>query len=118
MSNASIYDRAEALQRLDSDETLLATVAQLFIDEHDNYCTGLERALAAGDAAALRREAHSAKSMLATFSYAAGQALAFELETQAAAGDLSSAATLTPRVIAAIHQLVAVLRDDFGGSGG
>ena len=56
--------------------------------------------------------------MLATFSYATGQALAFELETQAAAGDLTSAATLTPRVIAAIHQLVAVLRDDFGGSSG
>ena len=109
-----IYDRAEALQRLDGDEALLATVAQLFIDEHDNYCIGLESALAAADAAALRREAHSAKSMLATFSYEAGQALAFELETKAANGDLSGAPELTPRLIVAIRELVAALRHDFG----
>ena len=118
MSNGSIYDRTDALHRLDGDEELLATVAQLFIDEHGNYCVGLENALAAGDAAALRREAHSAKSMLATFSYAAGQALAFELETKAATGDLSTAPELASRVIAAIHELVAALRSDFGRSDG
>lgn len=109
MNAKELYNRAEAIERLGGDEALYASVACLFVEGSAGYCAALDAALQAGDAAALRREAHTVKSMLATFSCEAGRGLAQRLEDLAAAGDLAGAQSLTEAVVAAIKQLVGAL---------
>ena len=107
MSNLEppIYDRTEALARLDGDTSLFSEMAGIFVAENDAYCRALEDALAAGDAPALRREAHTVKSLFATFSYEAGRELAMRLEHLAATGSLDGAEVLTKEVVAAVKRL-------------
>ena len=40
-----IYDRAEAIARLDGDEGLFAEMAEMFVAECDTYCGAVEAAL-------------------------------------------------------------------------
>ena len=105
MSASSLYNRAEALERLDGDEELFGSLAELFVAESAGYCSALETALAAADVAELCREAHSTKSMLATFSYEDGRVVAMQLERLAADGSLDGAEVLTAQVIAAVKIL-------------
>lgn len=105
MSASTLYNRAEALERLDGDEELFGSLAELFVAESAGYCSALEAALVARDVAALCREAHSAKSMLATFSYEDGREVAMQLERLAAGGSLDGAEALTAQVIAAVKRL-------------
>lgn len=104
-----LYNRAEAIERLGGDESLYANVASLFIASSGDYCAALEAAMQEADAAALRREAHTVKSMLATFSYAAGTALALRLEELAASGNLDGAQSLTAELVGAVKRLVGAL---------
>jgi len=107
-----LFNRAEAVERLGGDEELFANVASLFVAESAGYCRALEAALAAVDAAALQREAHTVKSMLATFSYEAGRELAMRLEHLAALGSLDGAADLTAEVVAAVRRLAEALEEN------
>lgn len=104
-----IYDRAEAVARLDGDVSLFAEMADMFIAECDAYCRGLETAMAARDAVTLRREAHTLKSVLATFSCETGRALAQKLEHLAAGGGLDGAEALSGEVVAVARALAATL---------
>ena len=110
MSEKFLYDRAEALERLGDDETLFASVAAMFVEDSEGYCLALETALASGDAAVLRREAHTVKSMLATFSFQSGREQAMQLESLAATGSLEGAARLTADVVGAVRALAEVFR--------
>lgn len=112
MSVSTLYDRSEALERLDGDVELFGTLAEMFVAESDDYCKALTTALADADPAALRREAHTAKSMLATFSYCAGTDLAMQLEQLAATGRLDGADALTTRVVEAVQRLAEQLVKD------
>ena len=116
VSFAVRYDRAEALARLGGDEELLADVATLFIAESEDYCRALELALAVADAAAVQREAHTVKSMLATFSCESGRQRAFELEQLGASGQLAGAAALVAEVSLMIRALAQVLEKDARGA--
>ena len=109
MAVNACYDHAEAVARLGGDEALFASVAGLFVSDSANYCRALEEALAAGDRNALRREAHTVKSMLATFSCEDGRLLAFQLEQLAASGSLEGAEALTADLVASIRQLALAL---------
>ena len=104
------YNRADALERLGGDESIFAEVAKLFVSESANYCTALEEAMASGEVGVLRREAHTVKSMLATFSFESGRKLAEQLEHLAAAGSLDGAQTLTVQLVAAVQWLAAELQ--------
>ena len=110
-TGAPIHDRAEAIARLDGDEALYAEMVGMYVAECENYCRALEAALAADDAPALRREAHTMKSLLATFSFESGRLLALQLEQQAASGDLRDVAPLTAQVVAAARQLAKALAE-------
>lgn len=112
MSVSTLYDRAEALERLDGDVELFGTLAEMFISESADYCKALTTALADADVAALRREAHTVKSMLATFSYDAGRDLAMQLEQLTAAGRLDGADALTVSVVDAVQRLAEQLAKD------
>ena len=107
-----LYKHAEAVERLGGDEELFATVVSLFVAESEGYCSALEAALAAADTAALRREAHTVKSMLATFSYETGRELAQRLESLAATGSMDGADSLTAEVVGAVRRLVEALPKD------
>jgi len=109
---SDLYNYAEALERLGGDEALFVDVAMLFVAESEGYCSALEGALASGDVAAVRREAHTVKSMLATFSCESGRELAQRLEHLAAAGSLEGADRLTADVVDSVRRLVAVLPKD------
>ena len=74
------------------------------------YLRKVEEALASGDAGVLRREAHTIKSMLATFSYESGRGLAEQLEHLAASGSLDGAVELSAQVVNAVKCLSVVLR--------
>ena len=106
-----IYDKAEAIARLDDNEPLFAELASMFVAESEAYCSALESALAAADAPALQREAHTVKSLLATFSYEAGRAQAMQLEHLAATGNLDGADSLTTEVLAAVRRLAEALAE-------
>ncbi|SDH08768.1 Hpt domain-containing protein [Propionivibrio dicarboxylicus] len=107
-----IYDRAEALTRLDGDEALFKEMAEMFVGECESYCQALAGALASREAAQLRREAHTVKSLLATFSFEAGRQLAARLEQLAAGGTIEGAESLTQDLIVAVRQLAAALAAD------
>jgi len=109
MNSAIVFNRAQALESLGGDEELLANVASLFVEESAGYRQALEAALASGDALVLRREAHTVKSVLATFAYEAGRERAAQLEQLAASGNLENAAALTAEVIAALQRLTEAL---------
>jgi len=108
------YDRNEAIARLGGDEALYVSVAGVFVASSADYCAALEAALRDADAAALRREAHTVKSMCATFSCEAGRVLAQRLEELAAAGDLAGAPVLTGEVVAAVRGLAVALAAEGG----
>jgi HPt (histidine-containing phosphotransfer) domain-containing protein len=103
-----IYDKAQALARLDGDESLFNDLMNMFVEESESYCQALEAALSSGEAADLRREAHTVKSLLATFSYETGRELAMRLEHLAATGSLDGAQALTVELVAAVRKLSAV----------
>ena len=108
-NESPIYNRTEAIARLEGDEALFAEMVNMFIAECETYCGAIEEALASGDAGALRREAHTMKSLLATFSFEGGRSLALELEQQSALGDLSGLDGLVAQVVAAARQLAKAL---------
>ena len=105
-----IYDRTDAIARLGGDAELFAAAAAMFVAESETYRAALKDALATGDAALLRREAHTVKSMLATFSYESGRGLAEQLEHLAASGSLDGAVELSAQVVNAVKCLSVVLR--------
>ena len=112
MSVTELYNRAEALERLGGDEEIFAEVANLFVAESANYSSALKAALAAADLEVLRREAHTVKSMLATFSYESGRELAMQLEHLAASGSLEGAEQLTFQVVEAVKRLADALEEE------
>ena len=103
----TIYNREDALARLDGDEALFDEMAAMFVAENESYCLSLSQALSSGDVALLRREAHTVKSLFATFSYEKGRALALGLEQLAAAGQLAGAPELTAGVLGEMKSLKA-----------
>jgi len=109
------YDRADALARLGGDEELLCDASQLFMAESSDYCHALQAALDAADAPTLRREAHSVKSMFATFSCEHGRSLAAQLEQLAASGQLTGATEQVADVVATIRQLAGILAQAVAG---
>lgn len=110
MNAEVVFNRAQALESLGGDEELLANVASLFVDEAVSYRQALVAALAAGDAATLQREAHTVKSVLATFAYELGRERALHLEQLAASGNLAGAEAATAEVIAALQTLSEALK--------
>ena len=87
-------DRDALLARLGGDEALLDEVVRIFLDDVPHQLEGMDKALAAGDAPALRRLAHTLKGSGGTAGALKLQAASAELEKAAATGDLLAAAPL------------------------
>lgn len=112
MAEQLVLDRVTILDRLGGDEEILAVLVDMFLQDADNYCAQIGAALASGDASLLQREAHTIKSLLATFSDEAGAKCAMQLEVRAKQGDLSGADRLVADIQARLRELAAVLEKD------
>ena len=110
--------RSTLLDRLGGDEEVFVEVIKIFLEDAPLLLTGMDEALAAGDAKTLRRLAHSMKGSSGTAGAEALQQASQALEQAAAAGDLAAAAPLVPPVKALfqiVHETMSVwVRNDVG----
>ena len=104
-----IYNRKAVLERLGGDEALFRTLAGMFVADCASYCNALTQAMAAADAPTLQREAHTIKSLLATFSEDEGTALAQQLEDRAKRGNLAGADEMAAALVLAVKGLAEAL---------
>lgn len=85
---AFVLDKASILARLGGDEEIYTMMVDMFLQDIDSNCATLAAALASGDAVELRREAHTVKGLLATFSDDAGAEEAAGVEKLASQGEI------------------------------
>ena len=85
------FDAAAAAARLGGDRRLLREMLGLFLTESPGMLAAVERALAAGDAGALRRAAHALKGSVANFAAPRPVEAARVLERMGTEGDLAGA---------------------------
>ena len=101
-----VVDEAAALERIGGDRQLLREIAALFLQEYPELLETMRNALAAGDAKALERAAHSLKGSASNFGAYACVEAALDLERMARGADLERCHegfnTLTVR-LAALH---------------
>lgn len=114
MAPGFCLDKALILERLDGDEELLVTMSDIFVQESESYCRNLDQALLANDLVGLRREAHTIKSLLATFADGAGTALALALEQQAKAEQGEGLVDKVEELKVRLRLVVAVVRQELG----
>lgn len=91
-------DRALALSRVGGDLELLQEIARLFLDDTPRMMKEIRDAMAAGDARAVERAAHSLKGCVANFGANSAFEAALAMERKGRGGDLSG-----------IHELYAQL---------
>jgi two-component system sensor histidine kinase/response regulator len=83
-------DRNEALARVGGDPQLLAEIAVLFLQDLPRGMGELRKAVAARDAAAIERHAHSLKGSVSNFGAQEARDAAQDLETQARTNSLDT----------------------------
>ena len=110
MAEAFVLDRASILERLGDDEEIYTMMVDMYLDDVDNNCNALAAALDSGDLAVVRREAHTIKGLLATFSDVSGAADAHRLEQMAQAGETAGAAEAVAGLQQRLHEIAGVLR--------
>lgn len=79
-SSGFSLDKATILDSFGDDEELFIAMASMFVQEADTYVLSLRSAFSAGDLGVLQREAHTLKSLLATFADSEGAARARAVE--------------------------------------
>ncbi len=104
-----VIDWDAALRSVNGDRTLLRDLAEAFLMESPQRVEEIRRALAEGDAASLRRAAHTVKGSARYFGAAEMFRHAERLEELAKNGDLAEAAPLAETLITAMQQLKAAL---------
>jgi HPt (histidine-containing phosphotransfer) domain-containing protein len=85
----AILNLAAALDRVGGDKELLEEVAQLFLETSPDLVAEIGRAVAAGNAEALERAAHTLKGSVGNFGAEAAFEAALRLEKMGRSRDLS-----------------------------
>jgi signal transduction histidine kinase/HPt (histidine-containing phosphotransfer) domain-containing protein/ActR/RegA family two-component response regulator len=101
----AVWDPAAALARVGGDRELLGELTHLFLDECPKWLAEIHQALDAGDAAELRRAAHSLKGGLGHFGARSALDAAQCLEAMGRTGDLTQAGPAFARLEAALADL-------------
>lgn len=112
---AYTLDKLLILDRLGNDEEIFAMMIDMYLQDVDNNCAGLDNALAQGDAPSLQREAHTVKGLLATFADEPGTKLAYVLEQQIKQNGISG---VEPQIVvlqARIREVAEVLKAELAG---
>ena len=87
--NPDLFDRAEALTRVCGNLALLRELAELFLEDSPRWLGDIRSALRSGDAAALRRAAHTLRGSVGSLGSRLAEQAAGQLESLAHAGDLA-----------------------------
>lgn len=90
-----LFDRGEALSRLQGDEQLLAELAQLFLKQYPSQLDEIRKAVEQGDFTKVERTAHSIKGAVSNFGARRAFNAAFELEKAGRAGNAGEFVSLT-----------------------
>jgi CheY-like chemotaxis protein/HPt (histidine-containing phosphotransfer) domain-containing protein len=93
-----VFDEAVLLNLLGGDRESAAEIAQEFLTDVPRQVEALRAALAAGDAAQARMQAHTLKGASANVGAAALRVVASRAETAGADGDLDLLAELMPQI--------------------
>ncbi len=109
MAEAFVLDRGSILERLGGDEEIYAMMVDMFLQDVENNCTAIAAAFAQGDATALRREAHTIKGLLATFSDDGGAADAAAVEHQARLDEIGGLAEAVSGLQRRLREVASVL---------
>jgi CheY-like chemotaxis protein len=96
-------NRAELLERVESDTELLSTLVGVFKADRPNLMGDIEEAIAAGDPQALTSAAHTIKGALSVFSAEPARAVAEQLEHSSRAGQVEGAPALFAELGAAVQ---------------
>ena len=88
---AQTFDEQDLLDNVGNDLAFLAETVQMLETDGPSLMKQIHEALAAGDAQALGRAAHTLKGMVANFCSPQTQALALEVEKMGKNDDLSAA---------------------------
>ena len=108
---AKAFDEQELLDRVDNDVGFLAETVQMLATDGRSLLAEVRQALAAGDAAAVGRSAHTLKGMISNFCSPQTQAGAFYVEKLGKSGDLSSAPAAVQMLGDGLEALIAELLD-------
>jgi signal transduction histidine kinase/DNA-binding response OmpR family regulator/HPt (histidine-containing phosphotransfer) domain-containing protein len=93
-ASSPLWNRSEALERLDGDEPLLCELVQIFLDESPKQLTGLKRAIETANPEEVERTAHSLNGELGYLGLPAAAQKAKDLERMGRERTLQSAADL------------------------
>jgi PAS domain S-box-containing protein len=104
------FDVEAALAAVGGDRGLLKEIVALFRAGAPGWLGELADALAAGDAARLRRIAHTLKNSAGYFGAGSTYALALELEERGRNNDLAGAESIRERLVAEVHRLDPALQ--------
>jgi two-component system sensor histidine kinase BarA len=111
---ANSFNESELMERVDDDLEFLADTVQMLEADGRALMVELNTAVAAGDAPAIGRTAHTLKGMISNFCAPAVQTLALDVEKAGKAGDAAGAAAasakLEPELEALTAELVAFVR--------
>lgn len=111
---AQTFDEAELLERVDNDREFLAETVEMLVSDGPALLAQIRAGVAAGDAAAVGKHAHTLKGMISNFCAPDAQACALEVERIGKGGDLGAAPaaveTLETRVRALTDELTAFAR--------
>jgi HPt (histidine-containing phosphotransfer) domain-containing protein len=110
MTTETSFNLADALARVDEDQDLFLTLAELFIEQAPLDMAATQAALDAGDAAALARAAHRMNGAILQFSAPAAFEATTQLEALGKAGTLDCAAAVCAQVDRELQKLVVALR--------
>jgi PAS domain S-box-containing protein len=106
---AQTPDRAAILERVGGNLPMLRQLIAIFHTDCVRLVPEIEGALRAGDAAALKRPAHTLKSMVAFFGVEVARAAAARLEAAGGSGDLTGAANDLNTLLEELNRLRAAL---------
>lgn len=108
---ARTFDEDALLAQVDGDIEFLSDTVEMLSTDAPGLVADIRAAVAAGDAAAVGRVAHTLKGMVSNFCAAATESDAMELERAGKAGELSAAAAMIDRLESGLSELVAELND-------
>jgi len=110
-----VFDREQAMATTGGDQELLVEIVGLFLEDCPEMVAEIGRALAAGDADAARRAAHTLKGSVAVLGAQALAAAAREVEDLVRAGDLDGARSAYAHVELEAERLIPFLEGLLGG---
>jgi PAS domain S-box-containing protein len=98
------FDRAELMERIESDADLLSTLVGVFKADRPQMMGDIEEAIAEGNAEGIMTAAHTIKGALSVFGAEPARALAERLELSSRAGDIVEAPDLYQQLGEAVQR--------------